>query len=97
MRVFSRSTLREYSERNPDAEQALDAWYRDARRATWKSPSDIRNQDPTASIIAKDRVVFDIRGNRYRLVVHVRYGEGLVFVRFIGTHQEYDRIDATTI
>lgn len=97
MRVFSRSTLREFSERNPDAEESLEAWYRDAKRAIWKSPSDIRSQYPTASIIANDRVVFDIRGNRYRLVVHVRYGKGLAYICFVGTHQDYDRIDATTI
>ena len=97
MRVIARRTLREFWEQHPDAEQALQAWYYDARQATWTTPADIRAVYANASIIANNRVVFNIRGNQYRLVVAINYQYGIVYIRFVGTHQEYDRIDATTI
>ncbi len=97
MRVIALRTLREFWEQHPDAEQALQAWYHDARQATWMSPANIRAVYANASIIANNRVVFNIRGNQYRLVVAINYQYGIVYIRFVGTHQEYDRIDATTI
>lgn len=97
MRVIARKTLRAFWERHPDAEAALKAWYHDTRSATWKTPNDIRQVYATASIIANNRVVFNIRGNQYRLVVAVNYTHEIVYIRFVGTHHEYDRIDATTI
>ena len=97
MRIISRKALREFWERHPDARQALQAWYADARRATWKTPADIKSVYRNASIIAVNRVVFNIRGNRYRLAVAINYKYGIVYIRFVGTHQEYDRIDATTV
>ena len=97
MRVIARRTLRAFWERHPDAEQALQAWYHDVRQATWTSPANIRAVYANASIIANNRVVFNIRGNQYRLVVAINYQYGIVYIRFVGTHQEYDRIDATTI
>jgi mRNA interferase HigB len=75
----------------------LEAWYSDARRATWRSPSDIKDTYRNASIVGKNRVVFNIKGNSYRLVVAVQYEHGIVFVRFVGTHRDYDRIDADTV
>ena len=97
MRIIARSTLREFWQKYPDSEQSLKAWFYDVKSANWQSPSDIKNVYANASIIANNRVVFNIRGNRYRLIVHVRYDIGIVFIRFIGTHQDYDKIDSTTI
>lgn len=97
MRIFSFRTLREFWERHSDAEQPLRDWYRDANDANWKTPAAIRAQFASASIIAGNRVVFNIKGNNYRLVVRVDYAYGMVFVRFIGTHSEYDRINAAEV
>ena len=97
MRIIARKTLREFWEQHPDAEQALRAWYHDAKQVDWKTSSDIRQIYATASIIANNRVVFNIRGNQYRLIVAINYAYGVVYIRFVGTHQEYDQIDATTI
>ncbi len=97
MRIISRKALREFWEMHPDARQPLQAWYADVRHADWKSPTDVKNVYQTASIVAGNRVVFNIKGNRYRVVVAVQYPHGIVYVRFVGTHQEYDQIDATTV
>ncbi|CEE16527.1 toxin RelE [Xanthomonas phaseoli pv. phaseoli] len=97
MRVISVATLRDYWEANPPAEQPLKAWYDEAKAATWKSPQDIKNAYRNASFIANNRVVFNIKGNDYRLIVAVAYRVGIVYVKFIGTHAEYDQIDAATI
>jgi len=97
MRIIARRTLRDFWERHPDAEQALRAWYADARRAQWNNPQDIRNTYVSASIIANNRVVFNIRGNTYRLIVAINYPLHIVYIRFIGTHADYDQIDATTV
>jgi mRNA interferase HigB len=97
MRIIARSTLREYWQKHPDTEQPLKAWFDDTSRANWKTPSDIKDNYANASIIANNRVIFNIKGNNHRLIVHIRYDISIVFIRFIGTHQEYDKIDATTI
>lgn len=97
MRVIARSTLREFWIKHPDAEEALQAWYDDAERARWKTSSDIKATYPSASFVSNNRVVFNIRGNHYRLVVHIHYNTQIVYVRFVGTHAEYDRIDVLTI
>lgn len=97
MRIIAKKVLREFWERHADAEQALKAWYYDVKCADWKSPSDIRKTYATASILANNRVVFNIRGNAYRLVAAINYDFGIVYIRFIGTHQEYDQIDAERI
>ncbi|MBD2364827.1 type II toxin-antitoxin system HigB family toxin [Anabaena minutissima FACHB-250] len=97
MRIIARSTLREFWETHPDAEQPLKAWYDEASRAEWSSPTDIKSTYRNASIIANNRVVFNIKGNDYRLTVHVRYDIRIIFIRFVGTHSEYDNVDATTI
>jgi mRNA interferase HigB len=97
MRIIAKKVLREFWERHPDAEQSLKAWYQDVKQAAWVSPQDIRQVYATASIIPNNRVVFNIRGNNYRLIVAVNYDFGIVYVRFIGTHREYDQIDAANI
>ena len=97
MRIIARSTLREYWQKHPDTEQPLKAWFDDTSRANWKTPSDIKDNYANASIIANNRVVFNIKGNNHRLIVHIRYDISIVFIRFIGTHQEYNKIDATTV
>jgi mRNA interferase HigB len=97
MRIIALKTLRLFWERHPDARQALQAWYRDAKQARRTTPADIRNVYRTASFVGRNRVVFNIRGNQYRLVVAINYAHGIVYIRFIGSHQDYDKIDAATI
>ena len=97
MHVIARKTLREFWENHPDAEGPLRAWFDEATRARWRSPQDIRARYARASFVGADRVVFNIGGNKYRLIVAVRYCSGTVFVRFVGTHADYDQIDAGTI
>jgi mRNA interferase HigB len=93
----SRWRLLEFRESHPDAEQPLRAWYAEVKRANWKSPAEIKTTYRNASILPGKRVVFNIKGNSYRLVVLVEYSQGKIFIRFVGTHAEYNRIDATTI
>lgn len=97
MRVIAIAKLRDYWEANPSAEQPLKAWHDEAKAATWKSPQDIKNAYRNASVVANNRVVFNIKGNDHRLIVAVAYQVGIVYVEFIGTHAEYDQIDAATI
>jgi mRNA interferase HigB len=97
MQIISRKRLIQFWERFPDAEQPLRAWYTEARKASWKSPAEIKYRYRNASILPNCRIVFNIKGNTYRLVVIVEYKQEKVFIRFIGTHAEYDRIDATKI
>jgi len=97
MRIISRRLLREFWEKHPDATIPLQTWFHDVERAAWDSPADIKAVYPNASIVANNRVVFNIRGNRYRLVVVVVYQHGVVYIRFVGTHDEYDRIDVATV
>ena len=97
MRVIAKSVLREFWELHPDSEQALRAWYRVAREATWRTPAQVKASLPWASVLPESRVVFNISGNKYRLVVRVRYEVGLIYIRFIGTHSEYDEIDARVV
>ena len=97
MRVISVKALREFWENHADAEQALRAWYQEAKAAQWKQPNDIKQRYRSSDILPDNRVVFNIKGNPYRLVVKVNYSVGIVFIRFVGTHTEYDRINAETI
>jgi len=97
MRIISRRILREFWEKHPDTAIPLQTWFHDVERATWNSPADIKMVYQNASIVAGNRVIFNIKGNRYRLVVVVIYQHGVVYIRFVGTYEEYDRIDATTI
>ena len=97
MRVISRGALKEFWEKHPDATDDLRAWFAEARDAAWSTPADVKARYGTASILKGGRVVFNIRGNRYRLVVKINYEFGMVFVRFVGTHTEYDGIDVETV
>ncbi len=83
--------------KHKDCEEQLKSWYREAEIANWKKPRQIKLDYPSASILQDNRVVFNIKGNNYRLIVKVNYDYGVVWVRFIGTHKEYDKIDALTI
>jgi mRNA interferase HigB len=94
MRVIAISTLRDFLEKHPQAETPLRAWFADASRAEWKTPSDIKAAHRNASFLGSNRVVFNIKVNDYRLIVMVHYNRGMMYVRFVGTHTEYDAIDA---
>ncbi|MFW8564842.1 type II toxin-antitoxin system HigB family toxin [Orrella sp. 11846] len=97
MRVFAIATLREFWMRHPAAEQPLKSWYKEALAANWEQPADIKAQYRNASILKNRRVVFNIKGNDYRLIVAVAYRLQVVYVKFVGTHKEYDAIDAETV
>ncbi len=97
MRIIALSTLRDFWETRPAAESPLRAWYALASRSDWATPADIKAAYGNASITGNNRVVFNIKGNDYRLVVAVRYDKGLMYIRFIGSHREYDKIDVETI
>jgi mRNA interferase HigB len=97
MRVVAVSTLRAFWERFPDAEQPLKAWYEEAKSAAWTQPAEIKAQYRNASVLKNRRVVFNIKGNDYRLIMAVAYRLQIVYVKFVGTHKEYDAVDAETI
>lgn len=97
MRIIARRTLKEFWEGHPDAEQPLRAWFANVKQADWKSPADIKRDYRQASFVADNRVIFNIKGNSYRLVASIAYAYGIVYIRFVGTHTEYDRIDAAKI
>ena len=97
MRIIALGTLRDYWKRHPDAEVPLRSWYAAASRADWKRPADIKDAYRNASFVANSRVVFNIKGNDYRLVASLAYQARVVFVKFVGTHAAYDAIDAETV
>jgi mRNA interferase HigB len=97
MRVIAKKALREFWERQTDAEEQLKTWYKEASKAVWFSPNDIKSEYSKASILKSGRVVFNLCGNKYRLIVRINYTRSWVFIRFIGTHAEYDKIDADNI
>jgi mRNA interferase HigB len=97
MRVVAVSTLKAFWSHHPDAEQPLKAWYEEASNASWNQPADIKNQYRSTSVLKNRRVVFNIKGNDYRLVVAIAYKLQIVHVKFVGTHKEYDAIDAETV
>lgn len=97
LRVIARRTLREFWEQNPDSEQQLMVWYREASKAEWNNPNEVKAQYASASILKSSRIVFNICGNKYRLIVEINFQRKWVFIRFIGTHKEYDKIDANNI
>ncbi len=97
MRIVALATIRSFWEIHPDAQLPLRASYALASRAIWKTPSDIKDAYRNASFTKNNRVVFNIKGNEYRLVVLVRYDKGLMYIRFVGTHSQYDKIDVSTV
>jgi mRNA interferase HigB len=97
MRIISKKTLKDYWEQEPATKAALQAWHAEAKNAEWSSPADLKARYATASILKDGRVVFNICGNKYRLVVWINYDFCTIYVRFVGTHKEYDEIEAQTI
>ncbi|MEO5669186.1 MAG: type II toxin-antitoxin system HigB family toxin [Ramlibacter sp.] len=97
MRVIAIKNIREFCVRHPRAAPSLKAWVEEARNSTWKTPQYIKTRYSSASFLGRNRVVFNIKGNDYRLVVAVAYQFEAVYIKFIGTHEQYDAIDAQTI
>ncbi|MFD2574175.1 type II toxin-antitoxin system HigB family toxin [Spirosoma soli] len=97
MRIIAKRTLREFWEEHPDAEQPLLDWYDVAVLQDWRSPNDVKQTYGSASIIESNRVIFNIKGNDYRLITHIDYLFGMVFILWIGTHKQYDKVNARTI
>lgn len=100
MRIIALSTLKRFWEGNPqyaDAKAATLAWYRYALKADWTEPADVKADFGNASILQDGRVVFNIAGNKYRLIVWINYPYRIAYIRFIGTHAQYDKVDAQTI
>jgi mRNA interferase HigB len=100
VRILSKRTLREFWESSPkyaDTEDPLKSWYRESKQASWPTPADVKEQYRNASILKNNRTVFNIAGNKYRLVVEINYDLQIIFIRFVGTHQDYDAVDVETI
>lgn len=97
MQIIAKRTLRLFWEEYPRAEAPLRAWFATVSAAQWKGPADVRAQFNSADFVAGNRVIFDIAGNHFRLVAHVSYTYGRVLVKFVGTHKDYDKIDAGTV
>jgi mRNA interferase HigB len=97
MRIIKLKTLKEFWELRPDSEKALRAWYAEAKSADWNTSADIKALYNSASILKNFRVVFNICGNKYRMIVKIKYPFSTVYIRFLGTHKEYDQIDAEVI
>jgi mRNA interferase HigB len=89
--------LREFWEKHSDSEQQLKSWFQETSNAEWNSPNDIKIEYPSASILSNNRVVFNIKGNKYRLIVRINYDYKMAWIQFVGTHAEYDKIDANKI
>jgi len=97
MRIISRKTLKDFWTAHADAEPPLRAWFHEAKAADWKSFREIKARFPSADVVPGHRVVFNLKGNAYRLIIKIHYNTGVIYIRFIGTHAEYDKIDAQTI
>ncbi len=97
LRVIAKKVLREFWEKHNDCEQQLKAWFQEASKAEWKNPNEIKTEFPSASIIGNDRIVFNIKGNSYRLIIKINFDYQMIWIRFIGTHPEYDKVNAKTI
>jgi len=97
MRIIAKRTLRAFWERHPEAEQPLKAWHQRVSKVDWGAPADIKAVYRSADFLKGNRVCFSIGGNKYRLIAQINYPKRLVFIRFVGTHAEYDRIDANSV
>jgi mRNA interferase HigB len=97
VRLIAIGTLRDYWEAHPDSRAQLQAWHQVAKIATWRNSNEVKAQYRNASIIGGNRIVFNIAGNKYRLIVKIHYNTGIVYVRFVGTHQDYDQINAEEV
>lgn len=97
MRIIAIKTLKDFWRKYPDSEEALKAWYAIAKKADWRTPSEVKEMYGNASILQEGRVVFNIAGNQYRLIVWINYPYRVVYVRFVGTYKQYNKIDAQEI
>jgi mRNA interferase HigB len=99
MKIISRSLLRKFWEREgcEDAKQPLLAWFKEVEKAKWKNPAQVKKLYGSADLVGDGRIVFNIGGNKYRLVVWVKYSIELVLIKWVGTHKEYDAVDVTKI
>jgi len=97
VRIISTRTLRDFAARQPAAEQSLLAWADEVRKAQWTQPADVKAHFGSASILKSRRVVFNVKGNEFRIVAAVAYQLGVVYIKFVGTHADYDRIDADSV
>jgi mRNA interferase HigB len=97
LRIISKKTLIEFWTKHSDSEQKLKTWYHETSKATWQNFNEIKLDYPSASLLADNRVVFNIKGNNYRLIIKINYSYQMIWIRFIGTHSEYDKINAKKI
>jgi mRNA interferase HigB len=97
MRIIAKRGLRDFWEKHPAAKEPLLAWYHEVAREDWDNPAEVKERYRNASIVGDNRVVFNVKGNDYRLVVRVNYRHRIVYIRFVGTHAEYDKIDVTQV
>ena len=98
MNIYNKSSIIEFYARHADAKVALQIWYEEVEMKSWKTPNKLKaDYGGSVSVLKNNRVVFDIKGNDYRLVAVINYENGWLFIKFIGTHVEYDRIDANTV
>lgn len=97
MRIIATSVLVNYYQRYPETEQPLKAWIAEVRKAQWQTAHDIKSQYKNASILKNRRVVFNIKGNEHRLIVAIAFRMGAVYIKFIGTHAEYDKLNANAV
>jgi mRNA interferase HigB len=97
MRIISKSRRRAFWERHADAKEPLFAWFREVEKEDWDTPAKVKERYPNASILGDNRVVFNIKGNAYRLVVKINYPGRIVYVRFVGTHADYDRVNVREV
>jgi mRNA interferase HigB len=103
VRIIARRTLREFMESlaghkdQQAVKAALDAWFDEAKKARWRNSAELKRSYATASVVTAERIVFNLKGNAYRLVVAVDYEKSILWIKWIGTHKEYDRIDVTTV
>jgi mRNA interferase HigB len=97
MNIYNKSTLNKYYEKYAETKKELDLWYDTVSKARWTKPADVTTDFNDASAIKNNRIVFNIRNNKYRLIVEFNYKNGFAFIVFIGTHAEYDKVDATTV
>lgn len=99
MRIISKKTLKEFYEQDlyKESKEAIESWHKEVAKANWQNPNDIKQQYRHASVVGNNRVVFNIHGNKYRLIVKINYFAQVVYVRFIGTHEQYDKINASEV
>jgi mRNA interferase HigB len=97
MRIIAKKTLRDFWEKYPDSQESLENWYYEATKSDWSTPQQVKDKFRNASIIADNRVVFNIKGNDYRLIVRINYPHRLIYIKFIGTHKQYDAVEASKV